>query len=239
MKRALTLAIGLCWMTILPQLVFSQGGFDWRRGLYLSPDLTYRHLTEDGTNPTSTALVAQRNATEKPSLGYSVGLSASRSNPFWNFEFGTQYGSRGFSSTITYTQPRPDNATSLHTRVTAAIFEFPIRVDRFFTLSAKTKLMAGAGISPGLITSLKEFYRTEYSDRDPYFEQNRRIASPGFQLGTSLRIGTEVNIAGTQLLRIAPTFQYYWGMPQLLSSQTENWWAAGLQIGIYFTPKGI
>lgn len=111
--------------------------------------------------------------------------------------------------------------------------EVPVKVNYKFG-DNKLRLIAGAGIIAGVLTSSNQTVITEFRDgrteeetypgRDSY---NKANISSLMSLGFDLSISDRLN------LRMEPTFRY--GVLEIMDTPvTTHLWSAGLNIGVYF-----
>lgn len=206
-------------------------------GITISPDIAYRALENNSTDPSTPLVINLRNDNEQPKLGYTTGINILVPiSPKLSFESGMLYSDKGFKITdndLFFPVPDPSLPVSIKHIYKQTFLDIPLMLN-FDIGKGKMQLHTGVGITANIFLSDKIKQAVIYQDgHEESSTQKYNVDHELINISPTLSLGVNYFLGDHVMLRIAPTFRY-----AILKTYgtliDEHPWSAGMNMSYYF-----
>ena len=214
-------------------------------GVNVSPDYTYRRLTNNDGSSSSDVIIGLRDKLETAKAGYTIGICALlRKSARLGFEIGLQYSNKGyafgktdlvFSPVIDPRYNLPYSTGPIYTVVNYNYHYLDIPVRVIYNLGGrKIKFIASVGVATNVLVNAPPtaIFEGDTSGTGAQagqgYEFRKLNLSPHVALGFNYRVSENVDLC------VEPTFRY--GLLKIIDAPITGYlWNAGLIITGYYT----
>jgi len=214
-------------------------------GLNVSPDYSYRTLSNNDGSRTSSLIIDIRDSLETAKLGYTVGL-----NFIYNFNkrigisTGLLISNKGYKSVMTglafdnlsagfdVSSTRPKNIEVIDNYY---YFDIPIKGVVSFG-KGSFRFIASIGITTNFLLNSNTVLVVDNVDGSKTKTTTPTGGFNRFNVSPQISLGVEKRIKNRSFIRIEPIFKY--GVLKIIDAPiTANLWSAGFNISYYFALK--
>lgn len=205
-------------------------------GINISPDICFRTLKNNDTDPSNDFVLDERNKNETFKLGYTGGLNVCYNfNKNIGLEAGIQYSNRGYQSNfldIINGQSEPHMPNKMKFIYNYYYLDIPLKIN-YSVGKKKVRFFASLGFSTNILMTANESDLFIYSDHalkktfTSNYDYSKLNLTPIGSVGIDYKINNRMN------LRVEPTFRY--GVFKIIDTPITGYlYSGGLNVSYFF-----